>query len=765
MKTDLPGPEDVLEELAEKTAAEIDRLAPLGFDRSLQEMANYHRFLLRLSMAQATDGSVVSYAEVAEGPWTVPHTRWTRQYRLLFERAANRLPDDDHFISSLAYVPHKLFSGSDDADLPHSVKSAILRLGPILMHCLQNWITKRTVVDTLQDEAAAPRLALAGSDAKAYANALPEIVGAWENLLWYGPLTRGLRGLSEKTEAERWASYRVSWPQIWDHLIYTAYGLAIVVWNEDEAGAAIYRESLVGWLEKMNHRFRSAAQLRHRRMLYPSLLQLDWEEARTSVAALSYGYLPAPSPDQLFSSIVRGAHDDVVLLTAVLFLFWNMTNKQASDIGGRTARSLLSREGADHLGNGTTSKIPAFHSLFLDFVRLRTAGERFGDGTYAAQLDGLVELLDNMTERRVVPGRIYSPSTLQGRHDLLLPIVSILVAATPSAGDDGLVERVTVLSREEEVLPDGDESLRRVLREFESWRSVLENPVPAFAQGVRFQDPERDPDHAATKLMTIITAAEAGIEAERLQRLNALPIDSSRLEYLRSSIQKTLLEKPIEVPFYFTGRATCVQKEENLDTQHIRFNGISKGQLTDPPMESPALNLDRVLISGTREWIQQQAWRALCQRKPLVKTLDAQVRDERFWRDVALYSEEVYPEPVLVISQSSEEQSLRSLLRAPPSDLTDLKIEKVPQERDALSYMATINGVHVYGADLPPGQAWLLSSRTIRNIYYVKFENTGQYVEIVYVEGEGKLGTLRVSVKLQFEWSEGPTFQFHMGSS
>ena len=560
-------------------------------------------------------------------------------------------------------------------------------------------------------------------------------------------------------------SFCASWPQIWDHLIYTAYSLAIVVWNEDEAGAAIFREALMGWSEKLDHRLRNTAQLRHRRMLYPSLLELDWEEAKTRVSTLSYGYLPAPSPDELFSSIIRGAHNDVVLLTAVVFLFWNMTSKQASDIGARTARSLLNREGADNLGQRTAGKVPLFHSLFLDFLRLRTAGERFADGSYTARLNGLVELLDNMTERRVVPGRVYSPSTLQGMHELVLPIVSILAAATPSEGDDGLVERVSALSREEEVLPDGDESLRRILLEFGSWRSVLENPVPTVAKGVRLQDPKCDPEDAATNLMTIITAAEAGIESERLLRLNALPIDSSKLEYLRSSIQKTLLQEPIELPFYLAGRGICAQLDENVKAQHIRFNGINKGQLTDPPMESLAFNLDGVLTSGTIRWVQQQAWWALLQRKPLVRTFDGKVEEERFWEDVALISEKVDPEPVLVISQRAEEQSLRSLLRAPAANLTGLNIEKKPQERNSSSYMATINGVHVHVADLPPGQAWLLSSRSILNVYYAEFENTGKYVEIEYVAGEGKIGALSVSVRLQFEWTEGAILQFQIDSS
>ena len=47
----------------------------------------------------------------------------------------------------------------------------------------------------------------------------------------------------------------------------------------------------------------------------------------------------------------------------------------------------------------------------------------------ADSLDGLVGRLDNMTERRVVPGRVFTPSTLDRKDDLLLSVVAILLAA------------------------------------------------------------------------------------------------------------------------------------------------------------------------------------------------------------------------------------------------------------------------------------------------------------------------------------------------
>jgi hypothetical protein len=339
---------------------------------------------------------------------------------------------------------------------PNVVRS-ILDLGPILVSRLEAWVTKRTTVETREGQAAEPRLALAGSDARAYANILPEVVGAWESLLHQSTFEHLWQEGGEHNGAKRWAALGESWIFLWQHLTNTAYCLAIAVWNEDEIGAALFRETLVP--QALQHRLDDRAELRHRRLLFPSKLTLSWAEASAQAAQLSYNSTQAHNPDQLFASVVRGAHDDAMLLTAALLLSWTMNGKQASNIGERTARALLHREVSDNDHQHAGQREPAFRSLFLDLLRFELAGKSYREDSYAAELDRLVSTLDNMTERRIVPGRVFTPSTMHGCDDLLLPELAILLANTPDEGDDGLLDRIAALAREEEVLPEGDGSL------------------------------------------------------------------------------------------------------------------------------------------------------------------------------------------------------------------------------------------------------------------------------------------------------------------
>ena len=73
MKRDSPAPKDILEELADNTAEQVERLAPVAFDNTFSEMLAYHRFLLALSASRTPDGSAVSFAEVMGDAWIAPH--------------------------------------------------------------------------------------------------------------------------------------------------------------------------------------------------------------------------------------------------------------------------------------------------------------------------------------------------------------------------------------------------------------------------------------------------------------------------------------------------------------------------------------------------------------------------------------------------------------------------------------------------------------------------------------------------------------------
>lgn len=69
MKADLPTPTEILEELADRVAQQIDRRAPVAFDSPLSEMTRYHRFLLSANASRSPDRLARHADRVAEcGP-------------------------------------------------------------------------------------------------------------------------------------------------------------------------------------------------------------------------------------------------------------------------------------------------------------------------------------------------------------------------------------------------------------------------------------------------------------------------------------------------------------------------------------------------------------------------------------------------------------------------------------------------------------------------------------------------------------------------
>ncbi|MGO7388684.1 hypothetical protein ACCT20_36400, partial [Rhizobium ruizarguesonis] len=138
---------------------------------------------------------------------------------------------------------------------------------------------------------------------------------------------------------------------------------------------------------------------------------------------------------------------------------------------------MLARDGGDDNRGGRAAGRPSFHTLLLDFFRLESAGERHVDGSYANELDRMLMSMDTMTERRVVPGRVFTPSTINGKEDLILSFLTILVTFTPETGDDGSSVRIEQLAKDVDVLPRGDRALRGIIEEIVTLQKVL-NSAP-----------------------------------------------------------------------------------------------------------------------------------------------------------------------------------------------------------------------------------------------------------------------------------------------
>src|SRR5205807_8666289 len=138
---------DILEELADKVITQIDSLAVARFEEALNEMTRYHRFLLDAYATTTPEGTPFSYAEI-EDWFDKPFQKWMRQYVRLIERAATRISQETEFISTLAYVPTRLLpEGPGKYSSP--VMLALLDFGPLLIHRLENWVTRHTISENV----------------------------------------------------------------------------------------------------------------------------------------------------------------------------------------------------------------------------------------------------------------------------------------------------------------------------------------------------------------------------------------------------------------------------------------------------------------------------------------------------------------------------------------------------------------------------------------------------------------------------------------
>lgn len=755
MSRDLPTPEQIIEELADKAASHIDRMAPVAFDAAFDELTRYHRFLLGVNASRSPDGKPFNYASIPGQHWEAPHNDWIRQYRELLERAANRIADAPEFFHKLAHTPLRLLPHSGDPQLPDDVLGAILDFYPILMHRLEAWVTKRTVAEVAPGEAATPRLRLAGSDAKAYANLLPNIVGAWESLLQLTPSLFGWRDGPNLPEDKRWDTLAASWPYLSRHLANTAYMLAVAVWNEDETGAALLRDALVRWPRTLSHEFHDCDLVLQRPLLFPTITEMGLAAARKHVRPLLPEHMPDPSPDELFTALLQSAHDDVLVLTSALVLLWSIDAKQSSDIGARIAAELLRGVLEDDGELRGTRRDKTFASLVMEIVRLEVIGDRHAEKGYAADLDRMVERLDNMTERRVVPGRIFTPSTLHGRDELQPALLAMLLSRTGES-NDALLRRINDIASDEAALPAGDRSLRYLVQGIERLAKALDPPAPSLQRGLELLDATADLATAADRTKSIMTTMVENIEAQRTARLRAKPVSEEAIAELRDSVEKRLLSPPGGVVFF---RGFSIAKTSQLAGAELftsTFPGLSKAQFVDPPMEWETTGFTEHYARLVSQQAGRRVWRLFADQPRELVSVAAPIEDPAFWHEVLVFASGVGAEPMLLVSQLAEGRALRRFVHRVDAAPGGLMVTRRSEMGD--HYIATIEGVDVFAGDFPAGKAWLFSPYILQSLQYATISADDHVVAVQLRLEEDLKGTLVAEYRQAPVWQSWPIY-------
>ena len=744
---DQPRPTDLLEELADKVIGQMDRLAVTSFETALDEMIDFHRFLIEAYETSDQTGKAVSFAQIGE--WSAPHQDWIREYRRLFERAAQYIGRENDFIDILIRVPFRLLPRDGRKAAP-DVTTGLLDLVNILVHRLEAWLTRHRTYETAPAESQPAVSRFAGSDKQAYEEVVMRVVGAWEDTLRLVDHIYGWRR-REIEPAEQWRRYSASWPFLARHLRNSAYLLAVSVWNEDGIGANYYSEMLLRWFDVLHHELEEDYHLT-KTLLTPDLLEKEWVDALDSLAPM----VREPSWDQpipagVFAVIIQNALADAVVVAAGVILAWFIEGRQDSDIAPRIVSRLL-RDAVEDNGTYRLRRETGFRPLMLSLVRIHAAGPRYEREGYSYWLDSLVESLDSMSERRVVPGRVYSPSTRNGREDILMPWLACLLAFTPPGGDENATQAISRLTEREEAFAKGDRSLRDLLYDLRKARSGLapENHEYLGRGALALQQNLQIEEQAAT-LASVLDSIIYAIEAQRAERLSSRPIDEAKLNTVRRQVEQALITDRggIEI---FEGFKIVVESGE-FPNREYTVPQIEKGFLTYPEMAQEPVNLWEVVTTSVQNFAARHVWSHFSQRARRVIEVHDEVSYLAALMDEAQRILQAGQQPVLLVRSWSDPAWIREWFGWSGERPEGLRVTRKDDVQTG-RYVGTVNDIDVYRVECQPNQSLLLRADFLRMVRYGT-NIDGEVVDLAFVEGQGEeAGALVFHFSQETEWAE-----------
>jgi hypothetical protein len=507
------------------------------------------------------------------------------------------MTSDGCFVQGMNRVVVRLWPRDPEA-YPSSVLQNILDLGRHQVVVFEAWVTKRAVIAT--PGTGAPDLA--GSDLRAYEDALVHFVTSWEALAQVIVSSYGLRRSARADDEAFWHVSARSWLSLQTHLRNTMYFLAAAVWNEDLVGSDHFRDLLVRWIQRFYGELRNHHAFRDALMLTPDLLHASWRDAQA--AAMRPLMFPQSQlgAKSVLGIVLREVYYDAVAITGAVLLHWFATKQQPSPATAQTATLVLRRETLPNSGNtlldpGATTK--SVFRIVFDLLVREAFHSPFDEAKYSAYLDGLIEILNEMATPRMVPGRIYGGFVLSGFQTLTPELLAILAGNLPPDGDGGVFDLIQRLLDSHPEF-QADKTLRNFEYQFGRYAAALDNdPDQRFAATVECF--VTDPDLAAlrTGLKAIFIGVIDLVTHSRLLRIREAPLDEARLKAVRDAVQSALPADTRPGGAFLPIKIS--RTDGALEARRHAFGHMDRGSFTLPEMsgitfdELPALFIEQAL--------------------------------------------------------------------------------------------------------------------------------------------------------------------------
>lgn len=759
----LPTPTDFIEQLISKVVNQIEVGAPNGFNDTLKEAVDFHSFALDAQNTRDESGGLVNLAQVSDGLFRQPDFEWIREYRRAYTASINQMASDGWFVQGMSGLVVRLWPG-EPVTFPPSVLTNILELGRIQIAAFEAWVTKRAIGATPEGQFAPD---LAGSDLRAYEDALIHFVSSWERLEQEIISSFEIRRSARMSEEAYWQAASTSWPSLQMHMRNAAYFLAAAVWNEDLVGSVRFRDLLVRWVQAFYAQLQNVYPFRDALILTPDLLRVPWADAEAAAVRSLIFPQPPLAAKTVFGIVLREAHLDAIAITGAVLMHWFATKQQPSPAAAQTAILTLRREPQPGSGStllDQTSTKKSIFRLVFDLLIREALHSPFEEANYSSYLDGLIRLLNEMATPRMIPGRIYGGFALDGFQTLTPEFLAILAGNLPTGGDGGIAELI------QRLLSDHPKfQLDRTLRDFEfqfrRYATALDDgPDERFTVTVEcFVD---GPDFTALRatLKAIFDSVTSAIHEHRLERIRQAPIDKARLETVRDAVESALLanQRPMGgFPSILVDRTN-----RPVEVHETDWGVMDRGAFTQPEMTGVTFgDLPLIFVEMTENYLRNIGWHELNHRQKTVEEIDSRLGVAEFLDHVIKIAEnpELGHELILFVPNELIGNAIYMTTSGFPTE--GLEDYGLTREVDAdggtgCAYAGTLGNIHFYIWPFP--DAAILCSRTLlRAVHFGCARNLDEIFDFeFYDSGDPTKSRVRIWLGAEFEWEDRAHVQF-----
>lgn len=737
--------------LTEQTVLAIQQRDEQGFEEAFDYLRDFHLLLLKLGEIEDA-GKAINYA-VMESSWFGSlHNDWARLYKDIFEASANALDDNIDYFKRCSYTAYYLAPGILESKSYTGLDSVLQMQSYLWFRLNEWWETNCDKLSILHGNGNPAELKPPNS--KKHYEALKGFIEGWEHLHRY-VLSRHAERHTE------WASYKNLLSAFNEHLKDSLLYLAKSVITGNQTAAYYWADYLLRWNTNSQPMQQNTGYWHindaQKIIISPTLLESAWPEVEANLKQFSRFPDQSISPQLVFDMILQNYWQDCCLILSAYLLNWSVdsgvpSRALSTEVIRRLLKGITVDDGSTH---GKTIFIENYHDYLTSFLR-RHAYHRWNRSSYGSWLDGIARNINNLTERDMMSGRIYtsSGSQIEGTYESDL-IMGALVFGLSEKPVDKIAEHYLKLMENEDIASNLVSDLEQRIKSLEqidpkkyqsAFDAILETEnKPAEYQddgGEKISDAPETEGSVSKNLETVKTTFAALlnlVKQSRETRIRALPILQEKLQEMSEKASSLAFAKETaEFPVYAFNEVEWVLGP--LTEFNLRHNNFSKGLITDPQMDH---------IHYPNDWHNSAVADRLYPY--LIIDIFNEAKKHNLLTEITVNNEQEYANKLIELGTLLKSEGFTPLLIAEtfrtPTWLGEwdnatwrrdislpegISIES-KEKRQRSGYISHINDMPLYDGRALTGGTLLLPTEILKKVKFRQLDN-GLPVEVTFIE-------------------------------